>query len=240
MPLNDILVDIEARQAVDDILAAGPFGRNVLRPMVFMPKEERALAYEEYDKEKLKDAFNTLLEGIKEITDVDAVISGGAVLAYFQGVMPKDIDVWLPMSRVEFDKVKDELPWALANVGLNDYGAAKGVHVHTRYSGAYKHHKLDVLLVDEPLTLATVSKTWPLNIQQGVYSLAEGLQTSDAFNAGCFFKSIKLMNGELTPQIGEKIKNLIKAKTFAGWKFTEGAPWWVNQNKAPASVKKGK
>jgi hypothetical protein len=235
-------VDIQRIEFHDPFRAGGAVPR---LPRFIGRRGKSSSMKETYLDEEL---FRHILNGIKEIYDVPAVIAGGAVRDLKAGCPTcKDIDVWLPISWDKFQEHQLELGWQeearpvkmkkkmvdgyieIVNVSDNAVATVKGVSV-------------DLVFLEKPLTPEDVGK-FPIHAQRCVWTLDNGTACSpealvDIENK-TFTIDTSIEDDTRLDNLRAKIKSWQSRPFYKDWKIAgERKAWWEKKDKEDEEVKK--
>jgi hypothetical protein len=196
---------------------------------------------EDKEGKRGEDLFRHILEGIKEIYEVDAVIAGGAVRDLAAGInRPKDVDLWVPITSDRFWFSNQELGWGEFN-GMPKK-VAKGytcvVPINERIQGRCQYVPIDLLLIDKPLDKETVDK-FPVYAQRCVFTLEGGMSLSPEAKTDIENKTFTIDpkicdDKEKIGKVVEKIKGWCKRPHYKDWKIIEPdvPEWWEAKKEA--------
>lgn len=191
--------------------------------------------------------FRHILEGLKEIYEVDCVIAGGAVRDLMAGWNTcKDIDVWLPISWDKFDEHQLELGWQHpAALAVKKKRVENYTEIHEVSNNAIatvQGVNVDLVFLEKPLDADAVNK-FPIYAQRCVYTLNEGMTASpealqDLANK-TFTIDPSIDNEERLNNLRAKIKQWQQRPFYKDWKIAgERKAWWEKKDQEDEEMKK--
>lgn len=201
-----------------------------------------------------EELFHLILSGIREIYDIEAIISGGAVRDLAAGVTtPKDVDVFVPITWNSFNAKASELGWQCPpeRIGKTkkarayDGTMSKVVESEDRAIAVVQHVNVDLVFTKKPLDMEGVA-TFPVFAQRGVWTLEGGLALSPEAR-----KDIDNKTFTIDPTITDKerVKGLLtkvgewkKRPHYNDWTIVEPdiKEWWEAKEEMKAAEEETK